>query len=143
MGRTGGNFPLNVGSLNPYTHERQYFAPVAPLSANGSVSGPFMRPAFGTIGNVGRNWLRGPNEYFADASLFKKFPIKENIDAQFEFQAFNVFNHVPLGLPSSTNSRCIDCTTGAPGQITEADPAVTGTGLPYMRTLQFAARIQF
>jgi hypothetical protein len=141
--KTGANLPLNVGSLNPVTHERQYFTPVAPLSTNGSVSGPFARPAFGTIGNVGRNWLRGPNEYFADASLFKKFPIKENIDAQFEFQAFNVFNHVPLGLPSSSNARCIDCTTGAPGMITGADPAVTGTGLPYMRTLQFAARIQF
>jgi Carboxypeptidase regulatory-like domain len=138
-----GNFPLNVGALNPYTHERQYFTPVAPLSANGVVSGPFMRPAFGTIGDVGRNWLRGPNEYFADASLFKKFPIREKIDAQFQFQAFNVFNHVPLGLPSSTNARCVDCTTGAPGMITQADPAVTGTGLPYMRTLQFAARIQF
>jgi hypothetical protein len=138
-----GGFPLNVGSLNPYTHERQYFTPVAPLSAAGAVSGPFMRPAFGTIGDVGRNYLHGPNEYFADASLFKKFPIKENIDAQFQFQAFNVFNHVPLGLPNSTNARCIDCTTGAPGMITGADPAVTGTGLPYMRTLQFAARIQF
>jgi hypothetical protein len=138
-----GNFPLNVGSLNPYTHERQYFTPVAPLATYGTVSGPFARPAFGTIGNVGRNWLRGPNEYFADASLFKNFPIRESIEAKFEFQAFNVFNHVPLGLPSSTNARCIDCTTGAPGTITEVDPAVTGTGLPYMRTLQFSARIQF
>ncbi|HTW46319.1 MAG TPA: TonB-dependent receptor [Acidobacteriaceae bacterium] len=141
--KTGGSFPLNVGALNPVTHERQYFTPVGPLATYGAVSGPFARPAFGTIGSVGRNWLRGPNEYFADASLLKDFPIKEKINAQFEFQAFNVFNHVPLGLPSSTNARCIDCTTGAPGMITEADPAVTGTGLPYMRTLQFSGRIQF
>ena len=141
--KIANDFPTRVGSLDPVTHARTYFTPVAPLSTYGSVSGPFARPAFGTIGNVGRNWLRGPSEYFADASLFKDFRITDRVKAQAQFQAFNVFNHVPLGLPSSTNARCIDCTTGAPGMITEADPAVTGTGLPYMRTLQFAARLQF
>jgi hypothetical protein len=87
--------------------------------------------------------MRGPSEYFADASLFKDFPIHENIKAQAQFQVYNLFNHAPLGLPSATNARCIDCTTGQPGQITGVDSAVSGTGLPYMRTLQFGARIQF
>jgi hypothetical protein len=75
--------------------------------------------------------------------MSKDFAIKESIRAQFQFQAFNVFNHVPLGLPSATNARCVDCTTGTPGQITGVDSAVSGTGLPYMRTLQFGARLQF
>ncbi|MFP5226456.1 MAG: hypothetical protein ACLGXA_02420, partial [Acidobacteriota bacterium] len=136
-------FSQSVSSLDPVTHARRYFTPVAPLAANGSVSGPFARPAFGTIGNVGRNWLRGPSEYFADATLFKDFPVTERVKAQAQFEAFNVFNHVPLGVPSSTNARCIDCTTGVPGEITQADPAVTGTGLPYMRTLQFGVRLEF
>ncbi len=139
----GSSFPVRVGALNPTTHARSYFAPVAPLSTYGSTSGPFARPAFGTIGNVGRNWLHGPSEYFADVSVFKNFPIHEKVTAQMQFQAFNLFNHVPLGVPSASNARCIDCTSGDPGMITEADPAVTGFGLPYMRTLQFGARLQF
>ncbi len=139
----GSAFPMNVGSLDPTTHARSYFTPVAPLTNYGSTSGVFARPAFGTIGNVGRNWLHGPSEYFADASVFKTFPIHESVSAQVQFQAFNVFNHEPLAPPTATNSRCVDCTTGQPGMITEADPSVTGFGLPYMRTLQFGARIQF
>jgi hypothetical protein len=141
-----GGLPLHVGGFNPATHSVNYFSPVAPLSANGTVSGPFVRPAFGTIGNIGRNSLRGPADYFADASMFKNFSITERVKAQFQFQAFNVFNHVPLGLPSSTNARCIDCTTanGNPGgQINSVDSSVVGTGLPYMRTLQFGARLSF
>lgn len=141
--KTAGMLAESVGNLNPVAHTRTYFTPVSPLSTNGSASGPFARPAFGTIGNVGRNYMRGPSEYFADASLFKDFHIKERITAQAQFQAFNLFNHVPLGVPSATDGRCIDCTTGEPGLITEADPAVTGTGLPYMRTLQFGARLEF
>jgi hypothetical protein len=107
------------------------------------VSGPFARPNFGTIGNVGRNWLRGPSEYFADASLFRDFPIREHMKLQGQFQVYNLFNHVPLGVPSASDARCIDCTTGQPGTITQVDSAVSGTGLPYMRTLQFGARLEF
>lgn len=135
--------PTSVGSLDTTNHSRAYFTPVAPLTANGMTSGPFQRPAFGNIGNVGRGYLRGPADYFADASLFKDFTIHESIKTQFQFQAYNLFNHVPLGLPSATNARCIDCTSGSPGQITSVDSAVSGTGLPYMRTLQFGLRVQF
>jgi hypothetical protein len=113
---------------------------VAPLTSS-SVPGPFARPAFGAIGNTGRNSFRGPNDYFADASLFKDFTITERVKGQFQFQAFNVFNHVPLGLPSATDARCIDCSGG--GVITSVDSAVNGSGQPYMRQLQFGARLQF
>ncbi len=140
-GSTG--FSLAAASFDPATHSRRYFTPVAPLGAAGSSSGPFVRPAFGTIGNIGRNSFRGPADYFADASLFKNFNITERLRGQFQFQAFNVFNHVPLGLPNSQNSRSIDATTGNPGLITSVDSAVSGTGTPYMRQLQFGARLQF
>ena len=117
---------------------------MAPLIAAGATSGAFARPAFGTFGNIGRNSLRGPSDYFADASLFKTFAIAERLRAQFQFQAFNVFNHVPLGVPGATDARCIDCGgMGDAGMITSVDPAVSGTGMPYMRTLQFGARIEF
>ena len=143
--KTAGSsaFALNAGSFDAATHSRHYFTPVAPFGGQGSVTGPFARPQFGTIGNIGRNSFRGPADYFADASLFKNFAVTERVRAQFQFQAFNVFNHVPLGLPSASNSRCIDCSTGSPGLITSVDSAVSGTGTPYMRQLQFGARLQF
>ncbi len=136
-------FPRSVGGFDPATRSRRFFTPVAPLTTNGAQSGPFVRPAFGTIGNIGRNSFRGPSDYFADASLFKNFSFTERVRGQFQFQAFNVFNHVPLGVPSATNSRCIDCTTGDAGLITSVDSAVSGSGQPYMRQLQFGAKITF
>jgi hypothetical protein len=140
-----GTLATHVSGLNTTTHSRMYFTPVAPLTASGVASGPFVRPAFGTIGTVGRNSYRGPREYFADASLFKTVRIKEKVNAQFQFQTFNLFNHAPLGVPSGSQARCIDCSTatGDAGLITSVDSAVSGTGMPYMRTLQFGARFEF
>ena len=139
----GRGFIQSVGGFDPITRSRRIFTPVAPLATNGAQSGPFVRPAFGTIGNIGRNSFRGPSDYFADASLFKNFKVTERVKGQFQFQAFNVFNHVPLGVPSANNSRCVDCTTGDPGLITSVDSAISGSGQPYMRQLQFGAKINF
>ncbi|HEY1741600.1 MAG TPA: carboxypeptidase-like regulatory domain-containing protein [Granulicella sp.] len=124
-----------VGALDPATHSRQYFTPVAALTANGASAGAFTRPAFGTIGNVGRNSLTGPNDYYADMSLIKDIPITQRVKGQFQFQAFNVFNHAALDIPTASNARCIDCSNG--GVITSLE------GNSSMRQLQFAARISF
>jgi hypothetical protein len=142
---SSSGFTQGVSSYDPATHTRRLFTPVTALTTNGSVSGPFARPAFGSFGNIGINSMRGPSEYFADASLFKDFAITERVQAQFQFQAFNLFNHAPLGFASGSSPHCVDCspsTTNA-GQITALDPAVTGTGLPAMRQLQFAAKFTF
>lgn len=136
-------FPRSVGGLDPVTHSRHFFTPVAPLTVNGAQSGPFARPAFGTIGNIGRNSFNGPSDYFADVSLFKNIRVHERITGQFQFQIFNVFNHVPLGVPSASNARCIDCTTGDSGLITGVDNAISGSGQPYMRQIQFGAKVSF
>jgi hypothetical protein len=137
-------FVRGAMGYDPTTHSRRIFTPVAPLTTNGTQSGPFIRPAFGSIGNIGRNAFRGPSDYFADASLFKNFDITERVKGQFQFQAFNVFNHVPLGVPSASDARCVDCSMdAASGLITNVDSAVSSNGLPYMRQLQFGARIIF
>jgi hypothetical protein len=136
-------FVTSAHSVAPGSPNRRIFTPVAPLTANGQQSGPFVRPAFGTIGNIGRNAFNGPSDYFADASLFKNFTITERVKGQFQFQAFNVFNHVPLGLPSTADARCVDCTNGSSGLITSVDGAVAGSGQPYMRQLQFGAKFTF
>ncbi|MFT4112895.1 carboxypeptidase regulatory-like domain-containing protein [Silvibacterium sp.] len=139
-----GSFVHSASSFDPAIHGRRIFTPVAPLTSNGSQSGPFLRPAYGTFGNVGRNSLRGPSDYFADASIFKNFEIAKSVKGQFQLQAFNVFNHVPLGVPSAASARCVDCSTAADaGVVTAVDTAISASGQPYMRQLQFGAKIQF
>ena len=135
-----GAFHVDAGRLDPISHARSFFIPVAPLTANGAFSGPFSRPAFGTFGHT-RNSLIGPRDYFADLSVIKDLSVTERIKGQFQVQAFNVFNHAALDIPNSSNGRCIDCSvaTGTPGSgaITNLESNST------MRRLQFAARITF
>jgi len=100
-------------------------------------SGAFTRPAFGTFGNIGRNSFVGPRDFLADVSLMKNLSFTERIKGQFQFQAFNVFNHTALDIPTASNGVCIDCTTNTAGTITSLEPNTN------MRQLQFAARISF
>jgi hypothetical protein len=89
----------------------------------------FTTPAPYTYGNAGRNTLLGPGRTNLDTSLFKAFPIHEQIVLQFRVEAFNVFNHPQFGYPNSTvgNSQV--------GQIT----SIVGNA----RNLQGSLRIQF
>ena len=143
-------FPVSAGSLNTTSHSRTFFTPVAPLAANGAISGPFIRPQFGTFGNSGRNSLVGPRDFFSDVSVIKDIPITERFQGQFQFQAFNVFNHAPLDIPTASNSRCVDC--GMPSTQTSFPPTTLEQGAGVitslepnstMRRLQFAARLTF
>jgi outer membrane receptor protein involved in Fe transport len=82
------------------------------LVTAGQSSGSWAQPAVDTFGNVGRNSLRGPKYFDSDLALFKNFSITEKAKAQFQFQFYNVFNHVNLGNPDG----CVDC--GNTGRIT-------------------------
>jgi|HubBroStandDraft_6_1064221.scaffolds.fasta_scaffold02106_7 hypothetical protein len=102
------------------------------------VAGPFALPACGQIGNVGFNSYRGPHAFYDDMSLSKNFTITERIKAQFRFDAYNVFNHPVLGIPSNA---CVDCAGG--GQINDIE-ADGSPGSPVgMRQLQFGFRVTF
>jgi hypothetical protein len=101
------------------------------LSAAGQSSGPWAQPALDTFGDVGRNTGRGPRLFNTDLALFKDFTITERAKAQFQFQVFNIFNHVNLDLPNG----CVDCSNG--GSI---------TNIAYgsqMRALQFGLKLSF
>ena len=135
---SASSFALNAGGFNTSTHSQKYFTPVAALTTNGAAAGPFSRPAFGTFGSIGRNSFVGPRDFFSDVALIKDIPITERVKGQFQFQAFNVFNHTALDLPTASSGRCIDCTTSnTSGTITSLESNST------MRQLQFAARISF
>ena len=81
-----------------------------------------------TFGNSGRNSLNNPHRTNFDMSIYKIFKPKENIQAQFRAEAFNVFNHTEW---SGVN----------PYVSTNNFLFSTGAHMP--RVLQFALRITF
>ncbi len=96
-------------------------------------------PALYTYGDVHRNDQHGPGRIDTNLSVFKNFPIFENVKLQFRAEAFNLFNHpnpdnpnVILGKYSSVTN------TFAPsnfGTITKVQGAA--------RVLQLAGKINF
>lgn len=59
-------------------------------------------PDPGTYGNLHRNAIHGPGVANTNFSLFKNFPIWENVAFQLRGEAFNVFNHPNPGNPNTT-----------------------------------------
>jgi hypothetical protein len=120
---------LNPGySPNPHVGTvNEWFDPAA-----------FALPAPGTLGNLGRNTVRGPNFASTDVSLIKRTPIhriSEVFNAEFRAEFFNVFNHTNLGLPSASIFQAGGVRNLAAGQIT------TEVGTP--RQLQLAIKLIF
>jgi hypothetical protein len=79
-----------------YTHQSavlggpdRYFDPAAFL----------LQPA-GTLGNLGRGALVGPDLRSFDFSLAKNNRWGDNANVQFRIEAFNVFNHANFGSPN-------------------------------------------
>ena len=96
-----------------------------------ATAGPWAQPGCDSFGNVGFDSFRGPKFFNTDAALFKDFAFTERFKMQFQFQAFNVFNHRNLDLPNSN----VDASNG--GSI---------TGLAFgsqMRRLQFGLKLAF
>lgn len=67
----------------------QYFKPAA-----------FSAPAYGTVGNVGRDTLVGPGYADWDLSLLKATRLTEQTRLQFRAEFFNILNHTNLQLPN-------------------------------------------
>jgi hypothetical protein len=129
--KTGAILPTHLTSFNPALHQRTYFTPVAALTSQGATSGAFSRPGLDQFGNVGRNSYFGPSFFNTDMSLMKNTPIHENITAQFRLDAFNVFNYINPGNPSS----CIDCA---------GNGVITGMAIGAQpRQLEFSVTVSF
>jgi hypothetical protein len=60
----------------------------------------FTFPAAGTFGSSGRNTFRGPGFFNIDASLVKRFVIKERKALTFRAEAYNLINHPDFANPS-------------------------------------------
>jgi hypothetical protein len=111
--------PLINGSV------QQYFNPLA-----------FSLPAAGTLGNLGRNVLRGPGLLMLNLALDRTIYKREKHSFHLRGEVFNALNHPNFQLPSGTG--LFDSTgarLGGAGQIT----ATTTSS----RQIQLAARYSF
>ena len=61
----------------------------------------FLAPAYGTVGNLGRDTLTGPGYADWDLSLGKVTHIDERVRVQFRAEFFNVLNHTNLQTPNA------------------------------------------
>ena len=62
-------------------------------------AGAFAIPPRGNFGTSGRNILEGPGFQNLNASLIKHSDIGEDLDLEFRFEVFNLFNHPNFNLP--------------------------------------------
>jgi hypothetical protein len=89
----------------------------------------FFNVAPGQVGNLERAILEGPVFFNWDASLQKKFRIKENVSFQFRAEAFNMLNRTNFFIGNTININSANF-----GRITDAfDP----------RIMQFVGRFEF
>ena len=77
----------------------------------------FQLPAFGALGDAGRNALKGPTYKDVDFALMKEFGIYESLHLQFRSEFFNVFNHTNFQNPITVTSNANF------GQIITANPS--------------------
>lgn len=140
--RSGQNFNItsagdigNTGNGNTYERADYNGANLTPSGGRSRFqwfnTSDFTTPAQGTLGNFGRNVLIGPTYYQADTSIFRNFPIWENLKVSLRADAFNVLNHPVLGNPAST-------ATTTPTNF----GVITGTANS-QRILQFSGKILF
>lgn len=103
------NFHSNLYPRTP----QQFFNPAA-----------FLAPAYGTVGNLGRDTLTGPGLANVDLSLLKATQISERVHAQFRAEFFNVFNHTNFATPNPV------VFTSGPTQGTVANQTVSAVASP-------------
>lgn len=141
---TGPCQPNIVGPVRITGDRNSYFTTTNAVSlpsgvgnSPGAAVGPWERPAPGTLGDAGRNTLRGPSFLQCDFSLGKRIQIRESLALQFRWDVYNVFNKVNLGDPNP----CVDCIASpievGAGQISSLAPGAN------QRQMQFALRVLF
>jgi hypothetical protein len=124
--------------------ERPNLAPGVSLIPSGGQSpqnwmnpAAFVAPAPGSFGNAGRNLVRAPALWQADAALAKTVGITETADLQFRAEVFNILNRAQYGMPQSNLSSPLSFGT----ITTTVNSGATGGGTP--RQFQLALRLRF
>ena len=85
-------------NLTANQNANQWFNPACFISPAALAVGP----GFG-FGNAPIGNLRSQNFWNVDFALAKNIPIRETMKLQFRAEAFNIFNHMVLGVPGNAN----------------------------------------
>jgi hypothetical protein len=172
----GGGAPNHTLQINPAAFASPPLDPggvVTQIINNPDGTQTFVCPlACGLVtrfGTAGNGIVRALNSWQVDFALMKETKLTERVSLEFGIQAFNIFNHVQLGDPSTDNlafnynltatqlpgggiqTTQLLTPVASLGQITStnnfnnnndnAGSPNTGTGLP--RQLQFMVRVRF
>lgn len=99
----------------------------------------FVNPTNWTFGDTPKTLPNffGPGTVNLDASLFKKFAIREKTTLEFRVEAFNAVNHTNLGLPNMS----FTANLGAPANTNPSFGRITTAAEP--RLFQLALRLVF
>jgi hypothetical protein len=161
--RTGVPFSLGEGdqmdSGNFFDDERPNYIAGCNVYANQSPSNwineaCFAPSQYGTVGNLGRNILRGPGYAETDISVTKMTRIREKMTLQLRAEIFNIFNHPNFAPPSATiinaGQGCgpTSTPTNSPSCFAPTGAAITSLvgsgGIPDVaRQTQFSAKLTF
>jgi hypothetical protein len=129
-GTLGGGVRADYVGGEIYTRTRdEWFNPLA-----------FARPAEGTLGNTGKNFLRGPATNQWDISVYKNTRITERVTVQLRAESFNTFNH--------TQFASFNTGISAPNPATQVTQATRGqagvvTDTRDPRNIQLALKLLF
>jgi hypothetical protein len=97
----------NIGSTGTYMRPNRVEG-VDPYPANQNDFAWLNRAAFSlpvnSFGNAGRGILRADDVFNVDFALQKNIMVREDWKLELKVQAFNVFNHIDLGNPSTNYS---------------------------------------
>jgi hypothetical protein len=116
--------PEFYGNLYPHKPS-EFFNPAA-----------FLPPATGTIGNVSRDSLSGPDLSQLDFSAIKKTRIAEGINLTIRAEFFNILNHTNFVTPNEV------VYSAAASGISPTAGVVTATSTT-SRQIQFGAKLEF
>ena len=106
----------------------------------------FLAPAYGTVGNLGRDTLTGPSYADWDLSLLKSTAITERVRAQFRVEAFNLLNHTNLATPNEAVFSAGPSQGTAANQtaaVVQSPTAGVVTAAATSRQLQFGLKLLF
>jgi hypothetical protein len=117
-----GNATMEALALRSLTNKGCYIR-------DGGIMTP---PAYGTLGNSGRNPFRGPSYTNVDLTVSKDWHVGERYSAELRVEFFNLFNTPSFGLPGS------NVTSGFNGRF-----GFTNTMAAQPRRMQFGLKIGF
>ena len=129
-----GKMPTKLSSFDPTSRTRSFF------DAQPRTGGIFSFPGLDVVGNAGANTYTGPSFFNTDMAISKVFSIWESVAVKFRMDAFNVFNVINAGQPSTTTDVFVSTSTPTGNPANNINSEAPGAS---PRQLMFSLRVQF